>query len=372
MPGEASQFSQELRISGDIGDRLSFVSGLFYMESEYSLTGDSAMIYGGLSRGFRSGGFNGRGASPTAIGPYDEETVNSFEGGLRAEFFDNRLRFNPTFFIAEYDDKQEESATGAGDVGAVETTVQNAASVDIQGMELEVLAQVTSSLTFRGSVGLLDAEFAEFLVPEDPADPTNTNFVDVSDSRNLRSGPDANLSLGATYVQSVMDGNGQLTFNLGYNWTDEMITSAASDTSGLDRDRIGELVQSEEIDVKAATMMHDFIITRHYVIFMDLPMLWDLPNLLKPGVPVKFDESYELTYESLGIDYKRLLHAEEKFDYLQPIHAGDRLSLTAEVVDVYEKKGGALQFIVIVTSLHRDGNLVQKITGTLVMRQETS
>ena len=54
----------------------------------------------------------------------------------------------------------------------------------------------------------------------------------------------------------------------------------------------GELVQSEVIDVKAATMVHDFLITRNHVIFMDLPMLWDIPNLGKPGVPVKFDESY--------------------------------------------------------------------------------
>lgn len=54
----------------------------------------------------------------------------------------------------------------------------------------------------------------------------------------------------------------------------------------------GDLVQSEVIDVKAATMVHDFLVTRNYVIFMDLPMLWDMVNLTKPGVPVKFDESY--------------------------------------------------------------------------------
>ena len=54
----------------------------------------------------------------------------------------------------------------------------------------------------------------------------------------------------------------------------------------------GELVQSEVIDVKAATMVHDFVITRNYVIFLDLPMLWDLEKLSKPGVPVTYDENY--------------------------------------------------------------------------------
>ena len=54
----------------------------------------------------------------------------------------------------------------------------------------------------------------------------------------------------------------------------------------------GELVQSEEIDVKAATMVHDFVITENYVIFMDLPMLWDVKKFLEPGIPVNYDENY--------------------------------------------------------------------------------
>ena len=79
--------------------------------------------------------------------------------------------------------------------------------------------------------------------------------------------------------------------------------------------------------------------------------------------------SKELSYESLGIDYKRLLHAQEAYEYFHPIYAGDQLALIAEVTDIYEKKGGALQFMVIVTSIFRDQDLVQKITGTLVMRE---
>ncbi len=54
----------------------------------------------------------------------------------------------------------------------------------------------------------------------------------------------------------------------------------------------GELVQSEIIDVKAATMVHDFAITENFVLFMDLPMLWDLEKLGKPGIPISYDESY--------------------------------------------------------------------------------
>lgn len=54
----------------------------------------------------------------------------------------------------------------------------------------------------------------------------------------------------------------------------------------------GELVQTEIIDVKAATMVHDFAITENYVLFLDLPMLWDLEKLGKPGIPITFNERY--------------------------------------------------------------------------------
>ncbi len=54
----------------------------------------------------------------------------------------------------------------------------------------------------------------------------------------------------------------------------------------------GELVQSEVIDVPAATMVHDFVITENYVVFLDLPMLWDMKKFHEPGIPVNYDESY--------------------------------------------------------------------------------
>ena len=80
----------------------------------------------------------------------------------------------------------------------------------------------------------------------------------------------------------------------------------------------------------------------------------------------------EMCIRDRGIDYKRLLHAEEKIESLHPIYAGDQLTLVGEVTDIYEKKGGALQFIVIQTQIFRSDTLVQQVTSTLVMRQEVA
>jgi carotenoid cleavage dioxygenase len=54
----------------------------------------------------------------------------------------------------------------------------------------------------------------------------------------------------------------------------------------------GELVQSEVIEVKGATMVHDFNVTRNHVIFMDLPLIWDFENAGKTGLPIRWSDDY--------------------------------------------------------------------------------
>jgi len=54
----------------------------------------------------------------------------------------------------------------------------------------------------------------------------------------------------------------------------------------------GTLVQSEEITVKGPTMMHDWNVTRNHVVFMDLPMVFDLSLLAKGGIPIRWSDDY--------------------------------------------------------------------------------
>ena len=54
----------------------------------------------------------------------------------------------------------------------------------------------------------------------------------------------------------------------------------------------GELVQSEVIDVPGPTMMHDFMITEKYAIFMDLPVVFDLQLALAGTMPFKWSDDY--------------------------------------------------------------------------------
>ena len=54
----------------------------------------------------------------------------------------------------------------------------------------------------------------------------------------------------------------------------------------------GTLVQSEEITVKGPTMMHDWNVTRNHVVFMDLPLIFDLEMLAQGGIPIRWSDDY--------------------------------------------------------------------------------
>jgi acyl dehydratase len=72
----------------------------------------------------------------------------------------------------------------------------------------------------------------------------------------------------------------------------------------------------------------------------------------------------------LGLDYKRLLHGEQGFSYHRMAHAGDVLTFEQRIEDIYDKKGGALEFVVRKTRVtNQRGEHVADLRGVTVMRQ---
>jgi acyl dehydratase len=70
-----------------------------------------------------------------------------------------------------------------------------------------------------------------------------------------------------------------------------------------------------------------------------------------------------------GIDPRFVLHGEQSFTYHSIAHAGDTLTATPRIVDVYSKKGGALEFIVKNTAVTRaDGSAVADLETVVVVR----
>lgn len=73
--------------------------------------------------------------------------------------------------------------------------------------------------------------------------------------------------------------------------------------------------------------------------------------------------------ELLGLDYRRLLHGEQEFTYHAMAHAGDVLRFEQRIEDIYDKKGGALEFVVRRTRVsNQHGTLVAELRAVTVMR----
>ena len=63
-------------------------------------------------------------------------------------------------------------------------------------------------------------------------------------------------------------------------------------------------------------------------------------------------------------DLKRVLHGEQEYEFLKPIHAGDVLTAVSRIVDIYEKpgkRGGSMNFAVTETEYRNErGELVAR------------
>ncbi|WP_329090834.1 carotenoid oxygenase family protein [Streptosporangium sp. NBC_01469] len=55
----------------------------------------------------------------------------------------------------------------------------------------------------------------------------------------------------------------------------------------------GELVESRQVEVPGPTMMHDFAITENHVVWLDLPVLFDMEVAMeRRGLPYRWDDAY--------------------------------------------------------------------------------
>ncbi len=187
----------------------------------YAFT-DDVMAYGQWQRGFRSGGFNGRAATVTSVGPYDAETVDSFEIGLKTTLADRRLRLNFAAFSNTYHDMQQ-GVQGFTSAGLYETLIVNAATARIDGFEVEANWTVGGGISLNGSVGYLDARFDEYF-----ADLTSDGIDNPTDNTDLPLpyAPRWSATLGMTYVGDF--DFGRVTFNTNIVYMDDIYTSGGT------------------------------------------------------------------------------------------------------------------------------------------------
>ncbi len=146
---------------------------------------DSNMLYAGASRGFKSGGLNGR-PQGDHIEPFDPEFVWAYEVGMKSDWWNNQLRLNSAAFYSDYDSIQ----FLVGEEGQLNFLTENAGDGHIAGFEIEAEGSPLPGLLLTAGVGHLSTRLDQVAggVPED--------FV----GNRLPAAPSWSYNLGAQYA----------------------------------------------------------------------------------------------------------------------------------------------------------------------------
>jgi iron complex outermembrane receptor protein len=146
---------------------------------DYTLEED-ILLYGAISQGFKSGGFNGANSNTTQqLLPYHEEELTAYEIGSKATLLDGTMQLNLAGFYYDYKDKQEQDAsvTFVGNISGL----TNVPKSEIYGAELDMQWLPTDGLTFNAGVAWLDTEITKWdAVDREASDWPNTVYYDAS------------------------------------------------------------------------------------------------------------------------------------------------------------------------------------------------
>ena len=178
--------------------------------------------YFSFNRGFKSGVFN---ADLFTNPPAQPEVLDAYEGGIKTELFDRRVRFNAAYFYYDYTNVQVRSTLGAP---AGNSFLENVGSEHVKGVDADLTWVATRDLTFNASAEFLDAKYDQYpgtsksryqtvssstgqllgLVVNTPA---NLAGLDVAQAQPIT------FSVGATYKKETPYGVFALTGNEHYN-----------------------------------------------------------------------------------------------------------------------------------------------------------
>jgi len=177
---------------------------------------DQTQVYSFLTRGFRSGGYNLRNTDPSfSPGPFDQETQNSFEIGVKYDTPDNRGRLNVAAFYNQIEDMQREVNLPSGGSGVVQI-IRNTADAEIMGVELEGRYALLSNLVVNLSLGYVEGEYREVKF-----DLNGDSVVNGQDGElDLPRLAPLTGSLGILYDQNIGD-FGFMTAQVSYSHRDE-------------------------------------------------------------------------------------------------------------------------------------------------------
>jgi len=275
------EFSYDFKDS-DRWDFISWHGGLNWHPTEDHL------LYASLTRSFRSGGYNMRNQLPASPGPYDKERVDAFEVGVKADWFNGRIRTNLSAFYNDYKNLQR-VVLGP----SIEQEILNAADATITGFEVEMTVLPFDNFQVDFSLGYTDASYDRF----DGIDVDGDKISDPDKAKDLDflNVPEWTAYLGgAYYIPIPWENKGELelrtsaSYTGSYSITDNNVLSQDSYT--LVDASIGYLFSNDHLKF---SVFGQNLLDEHYTNFGINSSLFDSAVYTQVGATA----GIELTFE---------------------------------------------------------------------------
>lgn len=181
---------------------------------DYKISLD-ALLYASWSKGYKAGGFAA--ARPTSIaqvsGQFASEVVNSYEGGLKTEWFDRMLRLNGSVFLSNYSNLQSSILGSDGSFTVVSGDAR------FYGGEVEAALHPVRGLNLYGILGLLHDEWTR-----QPAG--------IPTAIRLKHAPRSQFKIGGDYETPITD-TLAVSFAANYRWSAQIYRNTANNLNIL-------------------------------------------------------------------------------------------------------------------------------------------
>lgn len=204
---------------------------------------DDVLLYGTISNGFKSGGFNGANSNSTRqLEPIRPEILTSYEVGVKSTLADGSLQLNAAAFFYDYEDKQEvePAVTFVGNISGLGNVDQS----EITGAEIDMQWVPADGWNIHLGAAWLDSEITEWVTVDRnlSAWPDSIVLIDAAEiGAELPMAP--NLQYSALVMKQWPIGNNIIDAAIEYSWTDKTTGGVdpndATDDYGVTNLRVG-------------------------------------------------------------------------------------------------------------------------------------
>jgi len=174
---------------------------------DYFVTSDN-MLYGNVSTGFRSGGFNGgAGTNPLIPATFAPETVTAYEIGSKNRFLNGALQLNLAAYRNDFRDLQVQNQFVVG--ATTLSAIRNAGKAYSQGIEIDLQARPTPELTLNATANFVKTRYTDYITgapPNYPAAPAGFSLA----GKQIPFNPKSKFTFGGRY-DIDLGGSGTLT-----------------------------------------------------------------------------------------------------------------------------------------------------------------